>query len=100
MEHLGESAGKKNQVLPLKWLEAKIQRIRKVAIETGKSLTFQKDDVKAYLLDEKEILFKKTDSSTLNVVRTNAYLCAAFNIHKISPDAAFQCVMANDLNID
>lgn len=51
------------------------------------------------MLDEKEILFKKTDAKTLNVVRTNAYLCAAFNIHKVSPDATFQCVMANDLNI-
>lgn len=86
-------------MVPLKWLEAKIQNIRKVAIETSKSLSLQKDDVTAYMLDEKEILFKKTDSKTLNVLRTNAYLAAAFNIHKVSPDAAFQCIMANDLNI-
>lgn len=51
------------------------------------------------MLDEKEILFKRTDAKTLNVVRTNAYLCAAINIHKVSPDSAFHCVMANDLNI-
>ena len=62
-------------------------------------MSLQNDDVKAYLLDEKEILFKRTDSKTLNVMRTNAYLCAAFNIHKVSPDAVFNCSMANDLNI-
>lgn len=62
-------------------------------------MTLQEDELKAYLLDEKEILFKKTDAKTLNVKRTNAYLCAAFNIHKLSPDATFQCVMSNDLNI-
>jgi hypothetical protein len=39
MEHAGESKSQKNAVVPLKWLEAKIQRIRKVAIESSKSLT-------------------------------------------------------------
>lgn len=50
-------------------------------------------------MDEKEILFKRTDPRTQDVIRTNAYLCAAFNLHKVAPDAVYQCVMANDLNI-
>lgn len=39
IESTGKSSGQKNQVLPIKWLEAKIQRIRKVAIESSRSLS-------------------------------------------------------------
>lgn len=99
IESTGKSSGQKNQVLPIKWLEAKIQRIRKVAIESSRSLSLQEDDIKAYLMDEKEILFKRTDPKNQDVIRTNAYLCAAFNLHKVVPDAVYQCTMANDLNI-
>lgn len=86
-------------MLPINWLEAKIQRIRKFAIETNKSLSLSEDDVKAYVMDDKEILFKRKDPVTQDIFRTNAYLCAAFNLHKVSPDAAYSCVMANDLNV-
>jgi len=100
IENVGSSqASQKNQVLPLKWLEAKIQRIRKMAIESNRSLSLQQDDIKAYLLDEKELLFKRTDPRTQDVVRTNAYLTAAFNLHKVAPDAVYQCCMSNELNI-
>lgn len=92
------AAGKDNQVMPIKWLEAKIQRMRKIAIESSKSLSHQTDDVKAYLMDEKEIIFKITDPVTQNVVRTNSYLSAAYNLHRVSPSSVFQCVMANELN--
>ena len=45
------------------------------------------------------MLFKVTDSETMNVMRTNVYLCAAFNLHKASPDTVFQTVMESDLNM-
>jgi len=60
-----------------------------LAIESSKCLSLQTDDVKAYVMDEKEIIFKITDPVTQNVVRTNSYLCAAYNLHRVSPTAVF-----------
>lgn len=51
------------------------------------------------MLDEKELLFKRTDPNTQDVVRTNAYLTSAVNLHKVAPDAVFQCCMSNELNL-
>jgi len=50
--------------LPINWIEAKLVNIRKYAIESNQSISIEKDDIKAYILDEKEIIFKCTNSVT------------------------------------
>ena len=48
------------QVVPVKWLEAKLQRMRKLAIETPRSLSLATEEIQAFLLEKKELIFKKT----------------------------------------
>ena len=81
--------GASNQVVPVKWLEAKLQNMRKLAIETNRSLNLEKEDIKAFLLNKKELVFKRTDPQTKNVTRTNAYLTSAVNLHKVAPDTLY-----------
>lgn len=50
--------------MPINWIEAKLVNIRKHAIESNQSISIEKDDIKAYILDEKEIIFKYTNSVT------------------------------------
>ena len=87
-----------NHVVPVKWLEAKLQNMRKLAIETNRSLNLEKEDVKVFLLNKKELVFKRTDPQTKNVTRTNAYLTSAVNLHKVAPDTLYQCYNANELD--
>ena len=90
--------GTSNQVVPVKWLEAKLQNMRKLAIETNRSLNLEKEDIKAFLLNKKELVFKRTDPQTKNVTRTNAYLTSAVNLHKVAPDTLYQCYNSNELD--
>jgi hypothetical protein len=85
------------QVVPVKWLEAKLQRMRKLAIETPRSLSLEKEETQAFLLDKKELIFKRTDPATGNISRVNAYLTSAVNLHKVAPDTLFQCSRSSEL---
>ena len=42
-----------------------------------------------FLLNKKELVFKRTDPQTKNVTRTNAYLTSAVNLHKVAPDTLY-----------
>lgn len=94
----GTSAGAvSKQVVPVKWLEAKLQRMRKLAIETPRNLSLAQEETQAFLLDKKELIFKRTDPVTNNVSRVNAYLTSAVNLHKVAPDTLFQCSRSSEL---
>ena len=61
-----ESLGKKaqsdqHQVIQLKWLENKLQNMRKLAIETNRSLSVEAIETKAFVFNQKELIFKRTD---------------------------------------
>jgi len=56
-------------VIPINWLESKIENIRKKAIESTKSLSVDDQDVQVKVLANKELIFKRTDSCTLNITR-------------------------------
>ena len=85
------------QVVPVTWLEAKLQRMRKLAIETPHSLSLEKEETQAFLLDKKELIFKRTDPVTKNISRVNAYLTSAVNLHKVAPDTLFKCSRSSEL---
>jgi hypothetical protein len=72
--------------------------MRKLAIETNRSLNLEKEDVKAFLLNKKELVFKRTDPATKSVTRTNAYLTSAVNLHKVAPDTLYQCQLSKELD--
>jgi len=73
--------------MPIDWLEAKIQRIRKIAIQSIKSLSFQVGEIKAYLMSDKELLMQRTDPKTKRSHCSNVYISAAFNIHKVQANS-------------
>lgn len=91
------AAAVSKQVVPVKWLEAKLQRMRKLAIETPRNLSLAQEETQAFLLDKKELIFKRTDPVTNNVSRVNAYLTSAVNLHKVAPDTLFQCSRSSEL---
>lgn len=83
----------KNLVMPLKWLEAKIQRIRKIAIESTKSLNFmeKENEISVMYLDEEFVLLKRTDKAANRVVNTKLYISKAFNIQKLVSRTVYEC---------
>lgn len=76
------SQASSTNVIPINWLEGKIENIRKMAIESNKSLDISKPDIKVQVFANKELIFKNTDPGTMNVTRFNVYLTSAFNIHR------------------
>jgi hypothetical protein len=71
--------------------------MRKLAVETNGCISQDLDEVKVFLLNKKELVFKRTDNRTKNTLRTNAYLTSAINIHKIGPDTLYNCQHARDI---
>ena len=67
--------------MPINWIEAKLVNIRKNAIESNQSISIDRDDIKAFILDEKEIIFKCTNSVTQNTKIINSYL--HFEIYRL-----------------
>jgi hypothetical protein len=45
-------------------MEAKLQNIRRMATESIGTISVEKDDIKAYLLNKKELIFKRTNNLT------------------------------------
>ena len=45
----------------MKWLENKLQNMRKLAIETNRSLSVETIETKAFVFNQKELIFKRTD---------------------------------------
>jgi hypothetical protein len=90
----------KEQVIPLKWLEAKIYHMRKLAIETSRSLSFKNEDTKVFLMDKKELVFKRVDLSSKITTRTNAFITSAVNIHTVAADAIYPCIDASEIGVE
>jgi hypothetical protein len=86
-----------SEVFPLKWLECKIHNMRKAAIESNRHLSLEAEDVKAFLLNNKELIFKRTDPLTKSVTRTNAYLTSAVNLHKVAPGSLYPCTSSKQI---
>jgi hypothetical protein len=82
--------------MPINWIEAKLVNIRKHAIESNQSISIDRDDIKAFVLDEKEIIFKCTNSVTQNTKIINSYLTSAVNLHKIKPETFFNCFSSQE----
>ena len=98
VQNLGkDSSAGSGDVVPLKWLECRIHNMRKQAIESNCNLSLKSEDVKAYLLNNKELIFKRTDPNTKNVTRTNAYLTSAVNLHKVEPGTLYPCTSFEDI---
>jgi hypothetical protein len=72
--------------------------MRKLAIETNRSLSVESIETKAYLYNQKELIFKRVEGKT--VIRTNAYLTAAINIHKVAKGIRYSCFSSKDLSGD
>jgi hypothetical protein len=99
VENLGkDGSSDKSEVIPLKWLECKIHNMRKEAIESSRNLSLEKEDVKVFLLNNKELIFKRTDPHTKNVTRTNAHLTSAVNLHKVKAGTPYPCVSSKDVS--
>lgn len=99
VESLGKGGSSdKSEVVPLKWLECKIHNMRKEAIESSRNLSLEKEDVRVYLLNNKELIFKRTDPRTKNVTRTNAHLTSAVNLHKVKAGTPYPCVSSRDVS--
>jgi hypothetical protein len=85
------SDGQKVEVIPLNWMEAKIQKIRKIAAESTRSLELDKWETIVYLLNNKELIFKRTHPLNQNVMRFNAPLMSAVNMHRVKETIPFSC---------
>jgi methylthioribose-1-phosphate isomerase len=87
-----------NQVVPIKWLESKIQNMRKMAIESGRTLSLDAEDIKVILVDKKELIVKTTNHQTKSINRTNVLLTSAVNIHLATPDIQYTCYNSKTLD--
>jgi len=54
--------------------------------------------VKVFLLNNKELIFKRTDPQTKNITRTNAHLTSAVNLHKVKAGTPYACVSSKDVS--
>ena len=78
----GKTGG--SSVLPINWLESKIMRIRKLAIETGQSLTVDEQEVTTMLsADGEQLIVKRTNLKTKDTYRTNHFIAKAVNPHRV-----------------
>lgn len=83
-----KSGNATNEVLPQKWLEAKIQRIRKIATETTQSLDVdeatQRESITTMLVENrKELVIKRENPRTTEQFLTNVFVTSAINIHRV-----------------
>ena len=94
------NSSRNDQIIPIQWLEAKIQNMRRIAIESSKSLSLEKEDKKVKLINKKELLFIRTDPSTNQISTRNAYLVAGVNLHLINPDTVFSYSESKDVLVE
>jgi len=64
-----ENTPSSTTVIPINWLEGKIENMRKMAIESNKSISVECVDIKVQILAKKELIIKRTDPMTMNVSR-------------------------------
>ena len=94
MEYLQSVPAKANNssVLPQKWIESKIARIRKLAIETAQSLAIEENVNVTTMLsaDGEQLIVKRTNLRTKDVYRTNHYITKAVNPHRVLAKHPYQ----------
>jgi len=98
-----EQAGNSNSPManfPLKWLEAKIQMMKKVAIETRCALGNVSQELTAFLFNNKELILSKKDFSSKIVKRKNVYITSAINLKSVMEDTVYNCYSSDDLSDD
>lgn len=76
------------EVLPQKWLEAKVQRIRRFALETNASLEMSEEkcyeQITTMLAEGKEdLIIKRMNPRNQDVLLTNVMITACINGNKI-----------------
>jgi hypothetical protein len=90
-------SSKASEVVPVNWLEAKIQKIRKYAIESTKSLSMHSWQTTALALSNKEIVMSTQNPDTQRVHRFNLKLLSTVNMHRVWVGQVIQCHSFDDI---
>jgi hypothetical protein len=72
--------------------------MRKMAIESCRSLSLENHDTQVKLFDMKELHFMKTDPDSQLISRSNAYLTSAVNLHLANSDSTYSCTTFEEAN--
>jgi hypothetical protein len=70
--------------------------MKRMALETTRSLSLEQQDVKVKLIDKKELLFMSTDPNTLQHKLTNAYLVSAVNLDMVPSNTVYSCCNSSE----
>lgn len=74
---------KKEQILPVNWLESKATNMRVRALEN--SLQLQPDKtLTCQIVDQKQLVVSQVDKKTNSFVAQNAFLLSAINLHRVN----------------
>jgi hypothetical protein len=77
--------------VPVNWLEAKIQKMRKLAIESTKSLSVHNWQSTVFVLSNKEIVMTTQNPDAQRVHRFNLKLLSTVNMHRLQVGQFVQC---------
>jgi len=86
---LDEKQNDNIDIVPVIWIESRIQNIRKLATESTSSISQEKPAVKAFLMGKKQLIFKNICIETGGIRRANARLSSAINLHRIQENIWF-----------
>jgi hypothetical protein len=103
-QDIGKISARKDKanekLIPLKWLEARIYNMRTLAIETRRSLSYQTEEIQVFMVNKKELLFKRVDLVSKVTSRCNALITSAINIHTVADDTVFSGCHAKEIGVE
>jgi hypothetical protein len=82
---------------PVEWHEMRCTEIKKRALENDVSLTVNKDEITASILNKKQIVIYSNDPETKETLIQNAYLLSGINMHEIPAKKQYRCHLQKDL---
>ena len=86
-----DEAGAEEEGVPMFWNEARIYKIRKLALETTISLTQSKIEVNAFVASQTEIIISQFNSDTHSEFCFNVSVLSSVNMHKLLEGQQIEC---------
>lgn len=77
-------------MIPTGWMETKVSNMRAIAIETDAKISAE-TEMTCQVLDKKQLLFKRTDPKTNDLIAQNAPLLSAISLYQVSDATRFMC---------
>lgn len=89
--YIKDTSGEKDaSLIPTTWLETKVSNMRAVAIESDAKITAE-TEMTCQVFDKKQLLFKRVDPATNDLVAQNALLLSAISIYQVNDNTRFSC---------